>query len=199
MPRSYLRLFQAIVTLFIICAFVGGLVGAVNALTADRIFDLKLQKTEAAMRTVMPSGEIFNEIGDVSAYGFDSNVSAFYEALGSDSSYIGYCVEAKPTGFASQITVLVGLSFDGTVQGVVITDCSGETPGLGNRVAEPAFTAQFNGKGATLAFSGGGAPAANEVSAISGATYSSRGVYEGVSSCIRAAISYTNANGGEAK
>ena len=199
MPRSYFRLFQAIITLFIICAFVGGLVGAVNALTADRIFDLNLRKTEAAMRTVMPSGEIFNEIGDVSAYNFDPNVSAFYEALDGNSDCIGYCVEAMPTGFASQITVLVGLSFDGTVQGVVITDCSGETPGLGNRVADSAFTAQFNGKGATLAFSTGGAPAANEVSAISGATYSSRGVYEGVSSCIRAAISYTNANGGEAK
>ena len=199
MPRSYLRLFQAIITLFIICAFVGGLIGAVNALTADRIFDLKLQKTENAMRTVMPSGNIFNEIGDVSGYNFDSSVSAFYEALDSNNTCIGYCVEAKPNGFASQITVLVGLSFDGTVQGVVITDCTGETPGLGNRVAEPGFTSQFNGKGSTLAFSTGGAPASNEVSAISGATYSSRGVYEGVSSCIRAAISYTSANGGEAK
>ncbi|MBR3692323.1 MAG: FMN-binding protein [Clostridia bacterium] len=197
MPRSYWRLFQAIITLFLICALVGGIVGAVNALTADIIFDIEREKTETAMRTVIPEGQLFNEIGDLSGFGFDGNITGFYEAMGEDGKCIGYCVEASPIGFASNITLLTGLSPDGIVRGVVITNCSGETPGLGNRVSEDSFISQFKGKDSSITFITGGAAGANEVSSITGATYSSRGVYEGVASCIRAVISYTAASSTE--
>lgn len=193
MPRSNLRLVQAILVLFIICGFIGGLVGAVNAVTKDRIFDLELERKNTAMRTVMPSGDLFTELTDLSAYGFDGTVSAFYEAIAPGGKLAGYCIEARPSGFASTMTVMVGVSAEGVVQGVVITDASGETPGLGTRVTEPAYTEQFVGKDSSLTFVKGSATASGEVSSISGATYSSRGVCEGVLSCIRAANTYTNA------
>ena len=75
-------------------------------------------------------------------------------------------------GFGGDVGVMVGYDVNrDTLTGIGITTMK-ETPGLGTRVADPAFTGQFTGKpaGARLKSQGG------DIDAVSGATISSTGV-----------------------
>jgi electron transport complex protein RnfG len=75
-------------------------------------------------------------------------------------------LEGQAKGYHGSIGVMVGVSRAGTLIDIGITSHS-ETPGVGSRVQEASFTDQFKGLPATGELT---------VDAISGATYSSRGV-----------------------
>lgn len=83
-------------------------------------------------------------------------------------------LEGRGKGFGGLIGVMVGVSRDGALLDIGITAHS-ETPGVGSKVAEASFTDRFKGlplnKGLT-------------VDAISGATYSSRGVVAAVEQAV---------------
>jgi len=83
-------------------------------------------------------------------------------------------LEGKAKGFGGLIGVMVGISKDGTLLDIGITDQK-ETPGLGSRVTNASFTDQFKGLSTK---------AAVKVDGISGATYSSKGVMAAVSQAI---------------
>ena len=189
--------FYTVLSLTLICLIVTGAVAAVNTITYERIYTLDQARAAEAMRTVMPDASLYSGVEILESYQFDESVTGFYEASDADGNLIGYCVEATPNGFSDKLGLICGISLDGIVQGVSIVDASKETPGVGSRVTEESFYSQFVGKNAALKLVRGTASAANEVSAVSGATYSSRGVYEGVQSCIRAAATYTEVNGNE--
>lgn len=84
---------------------------------------------------------------------------------------------ASATGYHGEIDVMVGVNMKGSVTGVSIMTHS-ETPGLGARVVEPAFTKQFKGLDLSpalqLSAQGG------KVDAVSGASISSKGVVSAV-------------------
>lgn len=82
-------------------------------------------------------------------------------------------LEGKGKGFHGLIGVMVGVGKDGTLLDIGITSHS-ETPGVGSRVAETSFTDQFKGRTKTPI----------TVDAISGATYSSKGVMAAVNQAI---------------
>lgn len=68
----------------------------------------------------------------------------FYVAA-QKGQYAGAAFESSSDGFNGPIRVLVGVSAAGTVQAVEILEQK-ETAGLGARVTEPRFRAQFSGK-----------------------------------------------------
>lgn len=78
--------------------------------------------------------------------------------------------ETSAGGFGGDVGVMVGFKPDGqTLAGIGITTLK-ETPGLGMRVTEPAYTEQFRNlpvSGAVLSAQGG------DIDAVSGATISS--------------------------
>jgi electron transport complex protein RnfG len=81
-------------------------------------------------------------------------------------------------GFGGELGVMVGFELEtGHVVGVGVTTMS-ETPGIGTRIRETAFTAQFAGIGsdAVLKVKKDG----GQIDAVSGATVSSRAVAEAV-------------------
>jgi electron transport complex protein RnfG len=81
-------------------------------------------------------------------------------------------------GYASEFTVTVGFSADGTIEGVQIGgDGFAETEGLGARVLEAAFRDQFIGKKAPVSYGDG-------IDAISGATITSKAVLKGVNEAL---------------
>lgn len=90
---------------------------------------------------------------------------------------VGLAYDAAGMGHEGPIDVMVGVDTKGTVTGISIMTNS-ETPGLGSRVAEPAFTKQFKGMtlsdNLTLSAKGG------KIDAVSGATVSSKGVVKAV-------------------
>ena len=99
---------------------------------------------------------------------------------------MGYVVTATDKdGFGGSIKVTVGITSDGTVNGVSILSIN-ETAGLGMKAAEPAFYGQYEGK-QTEKFvvskdGGDGEP----IDALSGATITSRSV----TGAVNAALGY---------
>ncbi len=94
-------------------------------------------------------------------------------------------LESSANGFADKVGLVVAIDMaNSTLRGVAVTT-SKETPGLGARAKEdPAFTAQFVGKPLTtpvqVSQDGG------NISALSGATITSRAVCAGVTKAIEA-------------
>ncbi len=151
------------------------------------------------MQTLLPGSETFT----VEPYsGEDANIRSVHKAEN------GFVVETVTRGYASDIRMLIGVSKDGKVQGLVVADAH-ETFGLGSRIlTDHLFLSQFLnenasfsvGSGQADAFSGatGEAEPAGEqtwVDGISGATVSSKAVAR----CVNSAIAYvTGADAGSA-
>lgn len=98
-----------------------------------------------------------------------------YDAKDKEGKRAGWVAKASAQGYADKVELLVG--FDPaveTITGLFILDQK-ETPGLGNKIVEADWRAQFTGKALTtpLAVVKGGAKELHEIDAISGATISS--------------------------
>lgn len=88
----------------------------------------------------------------------------------------GVALESYGKGFGGDIGVMVGFDVRrDTLLGIGITTMK-ETPGLGTRIAEPAFAGQFAGKPTPVALSSQG----GNIDAVSGATISSTGAVAAV-------------------
>lgn len=144
----------------------------------------------AMMRTLLPGSAHFT----VEPYaGEDANIRSVHKGE------TGFVIEAVAAGYAGDITVLIGVSTQGRVTGLVVRDLS-ETWGLGaNALTDTDFLAQFlNGSGQFAvntqgadAFSGAtGTVTENgestDVDAITGATVTSKAVVR----CVNSAVAY---------
>lgn len=139
------------------------------------------------MQTVLPGSEQFT----VEPYsGDDANIVSVHKAEN------GFVVETATYGYAGEISMLIGVTGEGYVTGLVVTEAH-ETLGLGSRIlTDHEFLSQFlNGTGSFAvasadAFSGAtgetGTDEAQNVDAISGATVSSKAVIR----CVNSAIAY---------
>ncbi len=95
---------------------------------------------------------------------------------------IGLAYASEGQGFHGSIEVMVGIGMNGTITGISIMRHS-ETPGLGARIVEPAFTKQFEGLKLSSALdlsSRGG-----KIDGVSGATHSSEGVVSAVRKALK--------------
>ena len=92
-----------------------------------------------------------------------------------DGKLLAVAMEASGKGYGGDVNVLVGFDVaSDKLLGISVTTHK-ETPGLGSRVAEPAFTKQFRNlplEKAALKKDGGA------IDAVSGATFSSIGASE---------------------
>lgn len=87
-------------------------------------------------------------------------------------------LEGQGKGFHGLIGVMVGVGEDGKLLDIGVTSHS-ETPGVGSKVTETSFTDQFKSLKAQAPI---------KVDAVSGATYSSKGVM----AAVNQAIGYAN-------
>ena len=139
------------------------------------------------LKMMLPGAEEFT----VEPYsGEDANIVSVHKAD------IGYVIETKTYGYAGDITVLVGVSTEGKVTGVVVRD-QAETLGLGAKsLRDTDFLAQFLNKTGSFAigapgadaFSGATGEAATGeetyVDGITGATVTSKAIARCVSSAV---------------
>lgn len=159
-------------TLFLITAIVAALLGAVNAVTEDRIAELTAEALAEALQEVLPS----DTYEEVEYTGSSDLVATVYAADG------GWVIEVTPSGFGGEIDMVVGVDDAGTVTGVSIID-SDETSGLGQNASREDFRAQFVGADSEVTVSKDG----GTIDALTGATVTSRAVCKGVSAAITAA------------
>lgn len=184
------------VTLFATCLVVAFCLGLVNGVTLPNITASNLAKTNAALAKVYPEIDEANfvateiEVSDdvaAAASAYSATVTNVY-AITDGGAEAGYAVKLDVSGSQSTISMMVGLDTEGAVTGVSVVK-SGETSGIGDKVTgnKPlpsgvGMLDQFQGKtAADQPLKVGG-----NVTAISGATVSSKGVTNGVNGAIAA-------------
>ena len=89
----------------------------------------------------------------------------------------GFVIQTSAYGYAGNIVMMVGVSNEGTVTGLVVRDLS-ETYGLGaNALTDTAFLSQY-------LETSGDAEVGNNIDAITGATVTSKAVTRAVNSAV---------------
>lgn len=160
-------------TLLAIALVVAAALAVANELTAPAIERSLYEKTQDAIKQVLPAGA---EPIDFDAQ--DSMVSKVYK--GEE----GYAVEVTPLGFDNTITMIVGVDFDGKVLGLSIISHT-ESAGLGAVAADKgprgeAFREQFVGMSGSVAVTKDN----GSVDSITGATVTSRAICDGVNAAL---------------
>lgn len=179
--------------LFAITAISALILAVVNNVTAPVIAANNAKKQAEAMQKVIPGAAGFSDenlamkflLSSGDSAGKLSNISQIFEAKDSNGNTAGYAVMVNPNGYGGGISMVVGVSEDGTVTGVDIISQS-ETAGLGARCTEDGFKAQFTGKKANITVAKGGNGDENSIDAISSATITSKAVTSGVNAAIDA-------------
>ena len=183
------------VTLFVTCVIVAGLLGGVNAITADKIAAINWEKTVEAMKAVVadPDATNFSDALDktpemeaaAAPYG---SLDSIYEVQVNGAT-AGYAIKVVACGSQGNIEMMVGVDADKVITGVSIVSNS-ETAGIGSKVMDNESTA--SGVGVLSQFEGK-SPADGElvvnkgIDAITGATVSSKGVTAGVNAALAVA------------
>lgn len=163
------------VVLFLITLITALLLGFVNQMTAPKIAANKEQTRAEAMAELIPDSEFeLVEEEVVSETGAPTLRNIYAAKQGGET--IGYCMEAYPSGFGGELTVVVGVLNDGTIAGAKVTSHA-ETPGLGAK-SQSDWIDQYKGVSAdgSLAVTKDG----GSIVPITGATITSRAVTLGV-------------------
>ena len=187
------KILKLTLVLFLICAIVAGVLGAVDLVTRGPIQAYQTNKTNEAYAKVMPvdvpEGQDKYIKLDLKELGLDTTVNSNGQKIkilsvsrAADDS--GYVVETEFSGAQGTIVMVVGVSKSLTCTGISITKHS-ETSGLGANAASVAevgvnFRSQFVGvnKSVQLKKAGG------EIDALSGATITSRSVTNATAAAI---------------
>ena len=183
------------VTLFVTCVIVAGLLGGVNAITADKIAAINWEKTVQAMKAVVadPDATTFSDALEktpemeaaAAAYG---TLDSIYEVQVNGAA-AGYAIKVVASGSQGSIEMMVGVDAENAITGVSIVS-NAETAGIGSKVMDNEPTAA--GVGVLSQFEGK-SPADGElivgkgVDAITGATVSTKGVTAGVNAALAVA------------
>ena len=166
---SYKNTVKPILVLTLICLAVALLLAVVNYVASPIIAEATERAEREARGEALPGATDFTEV-DLAAYpDLPASVSACYR----DNDGAGYVFLVKCAGYGGKsnpITMLVGIR-DGKIAGIKITDVSGETAGIGDKVKKDDFTSLFKEKTQSEV---------DSVANVSGATYSSTGVKQGV-------------------
>jgi len=66
-----------------------------------------------------------------------------------DGKDAGYVVSCSGKGYGGAVSIALGIDEKGEIKGIQITDCSNETPGLGQKSSDKEFNGQFVGTNAS--------------------------------------------------
>jgi electron transport complex protein RnfG len=158
--KYYLRIALPLLT---ICTVVAVLLAAVNIATRDTISRNVQKEKEAAIAALYPDFSVITE--DKRAY--PTGIHTVYTVT-QDEELLGYAISLESRGFGGMVQMMIGIRPDGAVSGICVLSHS-ETPGLGSRVLEQGYLESYHG------LTTGGT-----VDGISGATFSSNAVKNGV-------------------
>lgn len=179
------QILKLALVLLAVAAVIAFVLGAVNEITKGPIEQYLNGKRDAAYAMVMPGdGNTYEEI-DAGSYANDpsNSITKLCTAKDASGNDIGYVAETTFSGAQGMITMVIGLDSELTCTGIGITEHS-ETSGLGAKAADPTdpFPQSMVGltDGAKLSKDGG------SVSAISGATLTSRAVVTEIQTVIDA-------------
>lgn len=178
--------------LFAITLIAGLVLGFVYELTKEPIRLQEEKAIQEACRAVFEQAASFED----TAYTVGEKLTAqlketgveigtVYDAVDASGEHLGYVVEtATSEGYAGKITLYMGVTDDGKLNGISILTIS-ETPGLGMR-AEEVLVPQFESVPVTIfTYTKSGSMSESEIDAISGATVTTKAIVNAVNGGIR--------------
>ena len=180
-------------TLTVISLVVAALLGLVNNVTADKIAEIDAENTRIAMSAVVAEGSEFTDKLEISQDVIDAaaaqggKVTELYgvKTGGADN---GYVMKVSASGSQGTIVMMIGVDAYKAITGISVVSHS-ETSGIGTKVVgnEPNTAGvpvldQFQG------MSGAGSLVVGKtITAISGATVSTKGITMGANAALAAA------------
>ena len=130
------------IALFVISAFAGLALSLVYSVTEEPIRATQIAKINNAIKLVISDFETKTDTTLMPAEGKDS---IRIHRLFKDSVDAGKAVETyTDNGFSGRFSLMVGFDSEGAITNIEILEHK-ETPGLGNKMALPAFKNQFSG------------------------------------------------------
>ena len=172
--------------LLLITAVVAGALGAINMVTAPIIAENSQKEFELSMTEVLPGASDFEEVENLDYTPSENGVKVESLYTAGDSGYVASAVCSE--GYGGDVTVMVGIDSEFNVKKIKVMEMS-ETPGLGAKAQDEDFASQYDGLGYGIKVDKNGSAAGAEykISAISGATITSKAVTKAVNAAIEAA------------
>ena len=180
-------------TLTVISLVVAALFGFVNSITADKIAEIDAENTRIAMSAVAPEGSEFGdkiEVTDdmVAAAATQSGKILELYPVTNGGAEAGYVMKISASGSQGTIVMMVGVDANKAITGISVVSHA-ETSGIGTKVVgnEPNAAGvpvldQFVG------LSGAGSlVVGSNITAISGATVSTKGITMGANAALAVA------------
>ena len=180
-------------TLTVIALVVAALLGLVNSITADKIAEIDAENTRISMSAVVPEGSEFTdklEISDDVAAAAAAQGGKLTELYGvkNAGADAGYVMKIAASGSQGTITMMVGVDANKAITGISVVSHA-ETSGIGTKVMgnEPN-TAGVPVLDQFMGLSGSGSLVVGKtITAISGATVSTKGITMGANAALAAA------------
>ncbi len=130
------------IALFVITAVAGLALSAVYSVTKEPIAISQKAKINNAIKMVIPE---FETIADTVLMPQDGKDSIRIHRLLKGTENSGVAVETyTDKGFSGRFSLMVGFAPDGSISNIEVLEHK-ETPGLGTKMALPAFKDQFKG------------------------------------------------------
>lgn len=175
------EMIKMIVVLSLICGLSGLTLATVRQATHPAIEEQVLTYVQGPALKQIFTDYDNNPVQDRKVFDLPDGKLTVFPAMKS-GKLTGVAFETFGKGYGGPIGIMVGFSTDGArLEGIGITTLK-ETPGLGQRIVEPAFRDQFRNhttQSVALTKSGG------DIAAVSGATISSTGTVAAVNDAIK--------------
>lgn len=162
------------IVLVCICLVASMLLAATYQITKPIIDDISIRMANESRAEVLPEADGFTQL-DVDLV---DGVTEVYQA----DNGAGYVMTAAFKGFGGPVTVMTGMDANGVIQNIKVTDASNETPGLGSKTTLPDHTNKFQGASGAITMDKAGE--GTYIAPVTGATYSSKAVFNAVSAAL---------------
>ena len=180
-------------TLTVISLVVAALLGFVNSITADKIAEIDAENTRIAMSAVAPEGSEFGDKIEVT----DDMVAAAATQRGkilelypvtNGGAEAGYVMKISASGSQGTIVMMVGVDANKAITGISVVSHA-ETSGIGTKVVgNETNTAGVPVLDQFVGLSGAGSlVVGSNITAISGATVSTKGITMGANAALAVA------------
>ncbi|MBI5886886.1 MAG: RnfABCDGE type electron transport complex subunit G [Deltaproteobacteria bacterium] len=181
-----------VVKMFLNLVVIGAVSGAILAAfyhVADPMIKANQEKElKEAIFVVLPEAKDYKTLKKT----VDKADITIFEGIDDAGAPVGIAFKADGGGFQGNVGVMVGLNLDYLhLRGIKILD-QVETPGLGNRISEPAFEGQFNGVDISpkIEYIKNRKPEKpNQIQSITGATISSNAVVTNINNAVAKVLS----------
>ncbi len=173
------NIFAIGINLTIACLLSGTIIAGVYSVTAPVAARERENLKTRAMQELVADAQTFKPI---------EGKTEWYAAV-KDGQTLAYVVPAESKGYGGAIKMVTAIGPDGKILNYKIL-IHNETPGLGDKAAQPKFANQFAGKGpADLEVVK--TPTDKNIQALTGATITSRAVTKGIREAAEEVARYT--------